>query len=243
LQARARTPFPPFLRRAQNHHFTALSLLLFVTFLSGGVFRPDRAVSIAMLAVVLALFAWNLGGFLIAWKSADRKSAILAPLAYFLLQTASAGLAIYSTALYAFALAMHYVEYHVLMVPRCFHTKLDQASWTDRVFGIIRRRRLVFYTLLLAVAALVTRLTWIRMGTLLASETGSSEIGYRLLISVFDGLFVIHYLIEARIWRFSDPFYRRSLVPLYFEHPPQAAITPAAPSHDMGCEAIQPAPV
>ena len=111
---------------------------------------------------------------------------------------------------------MHYVEYHVLMVPRCFHTPLNGASWTDRIFGRLRRHRVLFYGLLLAIAVPITRFTWLGMGALMRADAGSGTVGYRLLISVFDGLFVFHYIIESRIWRFGDPFYRRSLVPLYF---------------------------
>ena len=83
-------------------------------------------------------------GFAVAWQRGGLGRPILAPLAYSLLQTASAGLAAYSTALYGFALAMHYVEYHVLMIPRCFHTPLEPTSRADRIFGRLRRHRLLF---------------------------------------------------------------------------------------------------
>jgi hypothetical protein len=141
---------------------------------------------------------------------------LMTPLIYFVLQSASAALAVWNTRLWVFSLAMHYVEYHVLMVPRCFHTPLNGASWSDRIFGRLRRNRVLFYGLLLAIAVPITRFTWLGMGALMRADEGSGTVGYRLLISVFDGLFVFHYIIESRIWRFGDPFYRRSLVPLYF---------------------------
>jgi hypothetical protein len=216
FRMRSRCSFPDWMRQAENHHFTALTLLMFITYLSGGVFRSDRPASVVMLAIVVGLFGWNLVGFAIAWRRGGRGASLLAHLAYFLLSTISAGLAAYSTALYAFALAMHYVEYHVLMVPRCFHTPLNGASWSDRIFGRLRRNRVLFYGLLLAIAVPITRFTWLGMGALMRADEGSGTVGYRLLISVFDGLFVFHYIIESRIWRFGDPFYRRSLVPLYF---------------------------
>jgi hypothetical protein len=56
-----------------------------------------------------------------------------------------------------------------------------------------------------------------------------------MLISVFDGLFVTHYLIEARIWKFGEPFYRHTLIPLYFSAAPPrcaAAECEAAPVAD-----------
>jgi hypothetical protein len=216
FRMRSGSSFPSWIKQAENHHFTALSLLMFITFMSGGDFRSDRAVSVVVLAIVSGLFVWNLAGYAIAWWRGARGASLLAPLGYFILQTASAGIAAYSTALYAFALAMHYVEYHVLMLPRCFHTRLDGASRTDRMFGRLRRHRVLFYGLVLALAVPVTRFAWLGMGALLRADFGSRTVGYRLLISVFDGLFVFHYFIESRIWKFGDPFYRRSLVPLYF---------------------------
>jgi hypothetical protein len=216
FRMRSGCPFPEWMRGAENHHFTALTLLMFVTYLTGGVFRPNRPVSFVLLGIAVCLFLWVLVGFAIAWRRGGLVLSILPPLGYFLLQTASAGLAVYSTGLYAFALAMHYVEYHVLMAPRCFHTRLDPTSRVDRVFGRLRRHRVLFYGLLLALAVPITRFAWLGMGALLRAGEGSRPVGYRMLISVFDGLFVFHYLIESRIWRFGDPFYRSSLLPLYF---------------------------
>ena len=230
FRMRSGCPFPDWSRRAENHHFTALAILMFVTYLTGGAFRPDRRASVVLLAIVVGLFLWNLVGFAIAWRRGGRGAALLAPLAYFLLQTASAGLAVYSTALYAFALAMHYVEYHVLMLPRCFHTRLDEASRADRMFGRLRRHRVLFYGLLLALAVPITRFAWLGMGELMRADEGSRTVGYRMLISVFDGLFVFHYFIESKIWRFGDPFYRRSLIPLYFRKPTPARDVEDGPS-------------
>jgi hypothetical protein len=147
-----------------------------------------------------------------------------AALAYFLLQTTSAGLAAYNTSLYAFALAMYDVEYHVLTMPRCFQSRLNESSWTDRTFGRLRRRPVLFYGLLVALAIPITRFAWLGLGPRLPASAGSGTVGYRMLISVFDGLFVFHYIIEARIWRFREPFYRRSLLSLYLG---KAAPTPA----------------
>jgi len=232
FRMRSGCPFPYWMRRAENHHFTALSLLMFSTYLSGGTFRPDRPALVVVLAIVVGLFLWNLAGFAIAWRQGGRAASLLAPLAYFLLQTASAGLAAYSTTLYGFALAMHYVEYHVLMVPRCFHTRLNGASRTDRMFGCLRRHRVLFYGLLLALAVPITHFAWLGMGALMRADEGSRTVGYRMLISVFDGLFVFHYFIEALIWKFGNPFYRATLGPLYFGPTvpgrPVAAMPPTA---------------
>ena len=85
-----------------------------------------------VMAVMTALAAAVLAGFAIAFAKSPRPGRLVAPLAYFLLQTASMLLAAYDTALYGIALAMHYVEYHVLMVPRCFHARLDPGRSTCR---------------------------------------------------------------------------------------------------------------
>ena len=39
---------------------------------------------------------------------------------------------------------------------------------------------------------------------------------YTALVAIFDGLFVFHYFVEMFIWRFSEPYYRQTLGPLYF---------------------------
>jgi hypothetical protein len=44
----------------------------------------------------------------------------------------------------------------------------------------------------------------------------SHPIRYLAVVSIFDGLFVFHYFVEMLIWRFSDPFFRRTLTSLYF---------------------------
>ncbi len=217
--------FPNWMRQAENQYFSGLTLLLFVTFLCGGRFRPERPIVLVVLAVVTGLFFWVLAGFALAWSRSTTRSAVLVPLAYFLLQTASAGLAAYSTWLYAFGLAMHYVEYHVLMIPRCFHAPLDSCCPTDRWFGRLRRHKLLFYGLLLVLAVPVTRFAFLGMNRLFQVDESSFGVPSRLLIAVFDGLFVVHYVIESRIWKFADPYYRTSLIPLYFRsaRPAEAA--------------------
>jgi hypothetical protein len=49
---------------------------------------------------------------------------------------------------------------------------------------------------------------------------GSGLPPYLGLISLFAGLFVFHYFVETFIWKFSDPYYRQSLGPLYFGQKP-----------------------
>src|SRR5581483_4819110 len=99
-------------------------------------------------AVLAGLGLTIVAGIAVTARTADRPGRLVAPAAYFVLQTASALLAAYSTALYGIALAMHYVEYHVLMLPRCFNTPLDPRWWTDRVFAALRHNRVIFYAVL-----------------------------------------------------------------------------------------------
>ena len=47
-----------------------------------------------------------------------------------------------------------------------------------------------------------------------------SSIGVLVLVAVFDGLFVFHYVVEMFLWKFSDPHFRKTLVPLYFTPKP-----------------------
>jgi hypothetical protein len=223
--------FPDWMKRAENHFFSGMTLLLFVTYLSGGRFRPERPIVLFVSGIVVGLFVWVLAGFVSACFRPGSQSALLPALAYFLLQTCSAALAVYSTSLYAFGLAMHYVEYHVLMMPRCFHTPLEAQSRTDQFFGRLRRHKLLFYGLLLVIAVPVTRFAWLGMSSLMRASEPSLAIPSRMLIAVFDGLFVFHYVIESRIWKFGDPYYRRSLLPLYFR-----------PGGSLGAAAAEPGP-
>ena len=135
FKGRSRVPFPAWMRQVENAYFMGLTALLLMSFASEGRFDASRPLTLVLLIGVLVLLGVLAVGFvLVSWKAPNR-AAPWTPLGYFLLQSVSAALAIYSTALYVFCLAMHYVEYHVLMVPRCFHTKLDTEKRPDRLFA------------------------------------------------------------------------------------------------------------
>jgi hypothetical protein len=208
--------FPKWLRHVENCYFMGLTLLLFLSFQSGGRFDGNNLYTRLALVPVGICLLILLAGYVRAWRQVANSSSLIAPLAYFVLQSLSAFLAIANVALYLCCLAMHYVEYHVLMVPRCFHTPLDPRSRIDRFFAGLRRRPVAFYAALLGLAAVITACTWIGMGVLIEREGGSPQASYALLLSVFDGLFVFHYFVESLIWKFSDPHYRQTLSPLYF---------------------------
>jgi hypothetical protein len=95
------------------------------------------------------------------------------------------------------------------MFPRCFNSQLDEKSTLDRWFGSLRRNRAVFYGLIIASSFVVMALST-------SSRSVSKPISYLAVVSIFDGLFVFHYFVEMLIWRFSEPFFRRTLSSLYF---------------------------
>ena len=234
--------FPTWIKSTENAFFASLTGLLYVTFLSGGVFplvQPGGALTIwpvsasleapmialdvlQIAAVVGLLISAGLGtaavmGIVNHWKLAGQPEGLKPALLYFGFQTASACLAIAAFPLYLAALAIHYVEYHVLMIPRCFHTPLDEGSRLDRAYGKLRAHRGLFYALVIAVAGLATAGSLAGMGAMGRNmEALNQPFDYLMLIAIFDGLFVFHYFIEMLIWRFSDPFFRKSLVGLYF---------------------------
>jgi hypothetical protein len=227
FKKRSGKPFPRWMRSVEDTYFHVLTALLLLTFFAGGKFNPGNAVMSIGALIAVTLFLAVVGGFVWMWRHTDERNALAAPLAYFLMQSASTALGVYQTSLYIYCLAMHYVEYHVLMVPRCFNTNLDSTNRVDRVFGFLRRRRILFYALVLVLAGVATYFTWITMGWLLHKTWGDWPAPYRVLIALFDGLFVFHYFIEALIWKFGNPFYRSTLGPLYFgpsaPRPPMAA--------------------
>jgi len=215
FKGRARA-FPRWLRRVENAYFFGLTALLFLSFLTAGKFDANNLWTRLALLVVGCLLIPLAVGYAQVWKQSSDRAALIAPLGYFLLQSLSATLAIANTAFYLCCLAMHYVEYHILMYPRCFNTTLNPASRTDRLFARLRGRKSVFYAVLLGLAGLVTYCTWLGMGSLVEREQASGGASTLVLISLFDGLFVFHYFVESLIWKFSDPYYRQTLGPLYF---------------------------
>ncbi len=232
-KARGGCKFPSWVKRVENLYYFALSLLLLTTFIRGGRWIPDNLATIVLSLTVAGLFAVLVVGFALATLRSANGREVLLPLAYFLFQAGAALLAVYNLAFYGLALAMHYVEYHLLMVPRCFQTDLDPAKPVDRVFGVLRANKFIFYSLLVFVAYVVTACTvdFTAMLTMIeGATTGDSARDGRstslLLFALFDGLFVFHYFLESFIWRFSEPYYRQTLGPLYFA--PRPAASPPA---------------
>lgn len=234
FKARTGLPPAPGTKRAEQAYFYCLTALLYSTFLAGGVsplLLPRRWQSMSaliaspgpmllplgILQAVAALLTAMTAGFGVlsvvllvrTWNRGGRRTGLAEALGYFGFQTLAALLAVVSSPLYFAALATHYVEYHVLMFPRCFYTPLDESRGLDRWFAGLRRHRIAFYAFLLTVAGIVMMFTT-------PAGPGPHPIRFLAVVSIFDGLFVFHYFVEMLIWKFSDPFYRRSLGSLYF---------------------------
>ncbi len=158
-KARGGCKFPSWVKRVENQYYFALSLLLLTTFIRGGRWMPDNLAAIVLSLTVAGLFAVLVVGFALATLRSGNGREVLLPLAYFLFQTGAALLAVYNLAFYGLALAMHYVEYHLLMGAGCFRNDLDLAKPVDRVFGILRANKFIFYSLLVFVAFVVTACT------------------------------------------------------------------------------------
>jgi len=234
FKARAGVKFPAWQKRAEAAFSWTVPALLLTTFLRGGrVDTPDSPTVLLIASVILAgvlatLFVVVMIGMVRTARSAQRPSALVVPTTYFVLQTGSCLLAFSNTALYGFALAMHFVEYHVLMMPRCCKTKLDEAHVPDRILSRLRQNRVIFYSLIFLAAIGVSLLTGLgtsAMSAMVAQAAamwkslggGATPSGsYTAFIAVFDGIFVFHYFVEMFIWKFSEPYYRQTLGPLYF---------------------------
>jgi hypothetical protein len=197
---------PPWTRTAENLFFLTLAALMFSTYASDLHFDPRSPLAWALVFAASALLVAVVTGYAIGLRAgADRKQTLIA-IAYFGVQSGSALLAVYQTSLYVAALAVHYVEYHVLMAPRVLKAPVEPG---DRVLSRIQRTPALLYGSLLGLSLLAWFL-WSSQG---AYDGGA--LGPRFLVHVFDGVFVFHYIIEMSIWKFSDPYFRKSLGPLY----------------------------
>ncbi len=197
---------PVWVRTAENLFFLSLAALVFSTFASNLQFDPSSPLAWALIALSSALMVAVLSGYARGVRSgADKRQTALA-LVYFGIQTGAALLAVYRTNLYMASLAVHYVEYHVIMAPRVFQSPIDAK---DRALAVVRRSPLFLYAPLL----LLGLLYWVMLSV--QGRFAGGPLGPRFVVHVFDGIFVFHYVIEMSIWKFSDPYFRKSLGPLY----------------------------
>jgi hypothetical protein len=219
FKGQSRSGFPAWMRTADNFFFLSMAGLQLVTFvrgMRGGSFTftpsPPAIILIVMAGTALA---GVLVGFALAARNAPAPRAVWVPFAYFVCQATSASLPVWRTELYAVSLAMHYVEYHLIMFPRLFSFPVDPESRIDRASAWIRRHKGLFYAGLVVLGCLAARdIIW----PAVSGVFGPTRALW-LLFNVFNGVFVTHYFIEAFIWKFGNPYYRASLGPLYFPRP------------------------
>ncbi len=226
FKARTRAKFPAWAKGAENASGLALVGALFATDLAGGWCPLLLAGGPLSLGDVPPLYAARLplGWLQVGWVAfaalalglyaaavvqVPRTRRGLTAALYLTAQTAGTFAAAVFLPLYLAALAMHYVEYHVLMYPRVFRLPLDPTSRLDRGYGWVRSRPAVFVGLLLLLAAGVTG----GMSVMAPAAAGGAWVG---LLVLFDVCVAAHYFLEMHIWRFSDPHFRETLGGLYF---------------------------
>jgi hypothetical protein len=198
---------PTWSRGVENAFFVGMALLQWETFLLGGQFRAGELYATLPALAGAGLFVLAVVPYLRDLASSPGRRRSWLPLVYFGMQATAAALAVYDTRLYAVGLTLHYVEYHVIMAPRCFGAPLRSDRLVDRVWGAIRAYPVVVYAILLAASMLVF------FNGLASPATPTATF----FVHIFDGIFLVHYFIEAFLWKFHVPFYRDSLAPLYFE--------------------------
>jgi hypothetical protein len=192
--------------RAENAYLLALAALTFVTYLTNLRFEASSPVAWSGAFIVLVLLAIVLVGYAQALRSSANRRQVLVALGYLAIQSVASLLAVWRLEFYLCALAVHYVEYHVIMGRRVFGGPLEPG---DRLLAAVRRTPALLYLGLFAVSALVMAVTRLQ------PELHDGPAGPRLLVHLFDGLFVFHYLLEMSIWKFRDPYFRSTIGPLF----------------------------
>ena len=234
FKGRTALRLPGRIKSLESGFLGCLTAMLWITFLAGGIcpllqspgvltsagIAPFTApiVPVGVLKLIFALVALIACFCLIscvtillkAWNEGGRPAGAGEALAYLGIQTIAACVGIANFSFFFVTQPTHSVEYHVLMHPRCFRTQLNEKSGVDRWLGGLRSNQPVFYGFVVLVAVIV-------MLARQLSGAAHLTLPYRALVSVFEGLFVFHYFVEMLVWRFSDPYFRRTLGSLYFK--------------------------
>lgn len=198
----------PWTRHAENAFFVGMALLQWQTFLYGGTFSPERT-SARIPAVLLGLLALVIvSQYVPTLQDANTRTRGAIALGYFAIQALCAAAAAYATWLYLTVLAVHYVEYHVLMAPRW----LQPRGRPRKLMPFLLYGGLVMVVIAFEARNYVT--------------TSSVPLGF--LVHLFDGIFLLHYTLDAFLWKFSNPYYRATLAPLYFQPEARAPRTRSA---------------
>lgn len=226
FKARAGGKFPAWGRGCENAAGFALVAALMVTHAAGGVcpllgvtplYPPGLPMEwtvplwVGCVGAAVGLFAAAVVGLVRTRTTRGRWEALL----YFTAQFVGTFAAAVYLPLYLAALAMHYAEYHILMVPRIAAQPLDPASRIDRGFGWLRAKPVLFVGVILLLSLLVTQ----GMGSMdfqPPAELGGGTLAWGLTLVAFDALILVHYVLEMFIWKFSDPHFRKSMAGVYF---------------------------
>ena len=233
FKARSKGKFPAWAKQCENGTGLALVAALMVTHASGGLcplvlgtFAPLDPPALASEVLIplwsacvlaaLGLFGASVFAIVQARPANGTKEVVL----YFAFQFLGTIAATVFLPLYLAALAMHYVEYHILMIPRIQAQKLDESHRIDRTYGWLRARPIAFIGAILFLALLVT--TGMNSMEFAVPKTPGGT-AWTFLLTAFDALIVVHYFLEMFIWKFSDPHFRNSLNGVYFA--PKATIT------------------
>ena len=194
---------PSWTRHAENALFVGLALMQLQTYAFGGTF-PAARMSAWLPALLLGgLFLVIVVQYLVPLSLRDTRRASFLALGYLVAQTLCAAMAVYATWLYLTVLALHYLEYHLLMAPRCFG---ESEAKSGGVLGFLRRGG-VFYGLLAVVVVMFEARSFVV----------TESMALRFAVHIFDGIFMLHYVLDAFLWKFHNPHYRAQLYPLYFQ--------------------------
>lgn len=198
-----RESLPRWTTHAENMLFVGLALLQWQTYAVGGVFPADRLSAWLPALLLGGLFLAIAIQYLGPLSIQQTRRPALTALGYLVMQTLCAATAVYATWLYLTVLAVHYVEYHLLMAPRCFG---PTAGPRTGALGWLRRGA-VFYGLLAGVLVLFEARSFVT----------SQSFTLRFVVHIFDGIFLLHYVLDGFLWKFRNPHYRAQLYPLYFQ--------------------------
>lgn len=206
--------YTPSAKNMSRAFFMAMFLLQFHTFTHDKAFHAD-AISIGLIAVATALFLALMGVLVhrLVTASPEDRSYAWVPIAYLMAQGLCAVLVAYRSIFYLASLAMHYTEYHVLMQPRVF-ANLGTKAKVDRFMQWCKRHQLVFYGVLVAASVFFYMGPTVFNG--FKHPMGNHGWIYWLFI-IQTMMATLHFYVDALLWRFGNPFYQKTLGPIYFK--------------------------
>ncbi|MCB9647870.1 MAG: hypothetical protein H6730_14870 [Deltaproteobacteria bacterium] len=214
-KSQSKLTYPAHTKDVSRAFFMALFLMQYHTFVNDKAFTLDL-VSGGLAAISTVLFTWLMVVYVARYlrSAPEDKSYALIPIAYLILQTAGAVMVVYRSMFYLASLAMHYIEYHILMQPRVFAHLQPNESVADRLMDWFKRNQWIFYLVLVGTSL------FFYMGPRVFNDFEHPLGGKGWIFAVFVAQTIIatlHFYVDALLWRFGNPFYRKTLGPLYFK--------------------------